>query len=355
MAAAHKVLIVDDEPDLLDFYAELLRVLPSHPQVLTANTGARAMALLESEAFSLLLTDLNMPKMDGFQVLLTVRRNYPDMRTVVITGMADEEYRARAYGIGADLYLEKPQSKQELKNFTDCIEGILSRVDEAGFRGVQSKNLVDLVQMESLSQSSSLLRVLQTGREGKIWIQNGEVIDAEAGDLAGEPAFKRIMGWRSGSFEILPPDPAHERRIHTATQNLLLNFAQWTDEAKAESGDGGDAGETSAAEMPEVFKAVTRIEGVQSVLTRAGSEKPTSWGLEEADRHVEWSAAFLKLADALGQNLSAGPLRIALATTGKQKLAMQQRNENFLMLGLHPETSNREAAGILQRVAGEWT
>lgn len=349
MASEPKVLIVDDEPDLLDIYSRILRVLPSRPQIHTATTGARAMALLDSEDFSLLLTDLNMPKMDGFQVLAAVRRNYPGLRTAVITGMADPQYRARAYAIGVDLYLEKPQSRQEMKIFTDCIEGILDRVDGAGFRGVQSKNLVDLVQMESLSQSSSLLRVRQTGREGCIWIRDGEVIDAETGDQTGEQAFQEIMRWRSGSFEILPPAPERPCRIKTATQNLLLNFAQWSDESVAET-----PAETGGEKLPEIFRAVTRMEGVQSILTRAGREKPLSWGVEEVEQCAEWNEALWKLGQELGEKLSAGPLRIAVSATATQKMAAQLRGEHLLVLGLDPELSNREATGLLQRVGGDW-
>ncbi len=349
MASKHKVLIVDDEQVLLDLYAELVRALPSHPEVHTATSGARALALLESDDFSLLLTDLHMPKMDGFQILLMARRNYPALRTAVVTGMADQEYRTRAYSIGADLYIEKPQSRQELKLFIDCIEGLLDKEEGGGFRGVQNKNLVDLVQMESLSHSSSLLRVLQSGREGRIWILDGEVIDAETDDLTGEPAFKRIMGWRRGSFEILPPESGRERRIGISTQSLLLDFAQWTDEKTEATKLGGHEEETN------VLKAITQIRGVQSVLMRAGKGKPESWGLEEVERHSEVGGALIEMATELGQKLSAGPLRRAIAGTPTRKLVMRQRNDRFMLLGLTADTTNEEAGHILQRVSGEWS
>lgn len=349
MAPKHKVLIVDDEQVLLELYAELVRALPSKPEVHTATSGARALALLESDDFSLLLTDLHMPKMDGFQILLMVRRNYPALRTAVVTGMVDQEYRTRAYSIGADLYIEKPQSRQELKLFTDCIEGLLDREDSGGFRGVQNKNLVDLVQMESLSHSSSLLRVLQGGREGRIWIANGEVIDAETDDLTGELAFKRIMGWRRGSFEILPPQPDRARRIATSTQSLLLDFAQWADEAKEAVRQG------NREEATNVLKAITQIKGVQSVLIRVGKAKPESWGLEEVDRHTEVGDTLIDMAAEIGQKLSAGPLQHAIAGTLTRKLVMRQREDKLTLLGVGADTSNGEASQILQRVSGEWS
>src|SRR2546422_7908877 len=64
-----KILILDDDQDLLDSYRELLARVPSRPDVHVANSATRAFAMLESEPFALLITDLRMPKIDGFQVL----------------------------------------------------------------------------------------------------------------------------------------------------------------------------------------------------------------------------------------------------------------------------------------------
>ena len=65
MSARDKILLLDDDQDLLELYREMLARLPSGPEIHTATSGARAIALLESESFSLLISDLNMPKMDG--------------------------------------------------------------------------------------------------------------------------------------------------------------------------------------------------------------------------------------------------------------------------------------------------
>ena len=72
--ARSKILLVDDDQDFLELYWEILKRLPSGPEVHTASSGARALALLESEPFNLLIVDLNMPKMDGLQVIAIARR-----------------------------------------------------------------------------------------------------------------------------------------------------------------------------------------------------------------------------------------------------------------------------------------
>ena len=59
MDTRQKVLLVDDEPDLLQMYGQILTQLPSKPEIRTASSGSRAMAMLESEPYRLLISDLN--------------------------------------------------------------------------------------------------------------------------------------------------------------------------------------------------------------------------------------------------------------------------------------------------------
>src|SRR5204862_5233433 len=166
----HKILILDDDPAVLDLYKEWLSQLPSKPEIHTANSGARAIALLDAEPFRLLICDLKMPKMDGLQVLSIVRRRFPELRTVVITGVQDEEFRSRAYALGVDLFWLKPDTQQNMEMFLQCIESLLGRESEggSGFRGVHSKGLIALIQMECLSQSSTVLRIIRGSQVGRI-------------------------------------------------------------------------------------------------------------------------------------------------------------------------------------------
>src|SRR5437773_4222412 len=125
MSTRPKLLLLDDDEFLLQVYQGILARLPSQPSIHVATSGGRAIALLESEPFNLLISDLNMPKMDGLQVLSIVRRKFPHLRTVVLTSVMEEQFRARAYAIGVDLFLQKPSTSQEISMFLDCIESLL--------------------------------------------------------------------------------------------------------------------------------------------------------------------------------------------------------------------------------------
>src|SRR4051794_5081835 len=256
MVARKSILILDDEHDLLEIYQEILSRLPSLPTIHTADNGARALALLESEPFSLLLMDLRMPHMDGFQVLAVVRRKFPALRVAVITGAQDKQFRARAYAMGVDLYIEKPKTGREIINFVDCIESLLERESQGGFRGVQSKTLVDIIQLECLTQSSVILRVTCASGEGKLWIQRGEIIDASVGELLGKEAFAEMLSWKAGNFEILPSELPRPRTIFESYEGLLMETAQAMDEA----------GTSAPNAQLQGVAAFSRFKGVQFAL-----------------------------------------------------------------------------------------
>jgi len=192
MGTRHKVLLLDDDVDLLDMYRQLLTQLPSQPEIYTATNGPRAMAMLEAEPFRLLICDLKMPKMDGLQVLSIVRRKHPELRTVALTSVADEQFRSRAYALGVDLFWYKPATEQEIKMFLECLESLLGRETENGFRGVQSKSLVDIIQLECISQSSSVLRITNGGQTGKIWIHEYSMARPTTGTSVWNLLFKLI-------------------------------------------------------------------------------------------------------------------------------------------------------------------
>jgi CheY-like chemotaxis protein len=311
MASGHKLLLLDDDEQMLELYQELLQQLPSQPEVTVSNSGARAIALLETEPFGLLITDLRMPKMDGLQVLAIVRRKYPQLRIIVLTGVVDEEYRSRAYALGVDLFWQKPASPEEFAMFKDCIESLLGREGgtEGGFRGMQSKSLVDLIQLECLSQSSSVLRISQGASTGKIWIKEGEIIDAVAGDFTGEEAFREILSWKTGNFEILPAEPDHVRTITNSSQGLLLDSAQAMDEWRGQQA-GAPADASAPAPANSALAALARFEGVEFVLTMPRDEKLAceSWGLENIEQTAAWARETQKRLRELGEKIGAGAL-----------------------------------------------
>jgi len=350
MVSTYKILLLDDDPDLLDMYREILSQLPSRPEVHTASSGARAMAMLEAEPFRLLISDLKMPKMDGLQVLSIVRRKYPQLRTVVLTSVMDEQFRSRVYALGVDLFWHKPGTDQEIKMFLECLESLLGRENEGGFRGVQSKSLVDIIQLECISQSSSVLRISNGQFSGKIWIQDGEVTDAEAGELRGEPAFHKILSWRTGNFETLSAEPSRPRTIFKSYNGLLLESAQAMDESRNEK--DAHAGGPSAVSPLARLSQVEGIEFVLTINTADGTQQAR--GLESPERMATWSRKNTDRFRALGDRLQAGPLEQIYALGPQRHVALAHQGDTEFCVGWHASMTVDEIREMMKKVLALW-
>ena len=357
MASQNKILMLDDDQALLDLYQEVLKELPSKPEVIISNSGARAIALLEAERFTLLITDLRMPKMDGLQVLAIVRRKFPELRIIALTGIMDEEYRSRAYAMGVELFWQKPSSTEEMNLFKDCVESLLGREAAGlGFRGVQSKSLMDLIQMECLAQSSAVLRISQGAIEGKIWISSGDIVDASTSNMSGEDAFKEIFSWKGGNFEILPHEPDRPRTIETSYQNLLLTASQEIDEALTNH-PATEATAEAAATPSSGLAALARFEGVEFVLTTTcdGKKAAESWGVENAGPVAEWVRDAYPRLRALGEKLEAGALDNVQATGLQRYVTMTGTPENALLyVGFKRTLEPEQVQQTMKLIFAKW-
>jgi len=344
----HKILLLDDDQDLLDLYKEILSQLPSRPEVCTSLTGARAMAMLEAEPFSILVCDLNMPKMDGLQVLSIVRRKFPQLRTVVLTAVPDEQFRSRVYALGVDLYWQKPSSQAEIKMFVDCLESLLGRDEQQLFRGVQNKNLVDIIQLECISQNSTVLKITNGPFDGKIWIETGELVDAAAGELQGEAAFQKILSWKTGAFEYLAAEPGRERTIFKSYNALLLETVQAFDEAQGSSSSGDPAAAPNGNSPLEI---VTRMDGVEfAVKLESSGSKCESRGTENSAAVSAWAVQTLGQFRELGDQLRVGSLEQIAGVGSERNVALGGEGNAQLCVGWTPKLSPAEIHAAMKKI-----
>ncbi|MCG6948021.1 MAG: response regulator [Acidobacteria bacterium] len=101
-----KVLLVDDEEEFVDTLAERMR--NRGMEVSTSNSGKDALDLIDSDSFDVVVLDLQMPGMDGIEVLERIKQRRPDIQVVLLTGHATVEKGVEAMKQGALEFLEKP-------------------------------------------------------------------------------------------------------------------------------------------------------------------------------------------------------------------------------------------------------
>ncbi|MBW1975743.1 MAG: response regulator [Deltaproteobacteria bacterium] len=107
-----KVLLVDDEKEFVDALRERLEIrdLPSG----VAYNGEQALQIVEDEIPDVIVLDLKMPGIDGMEVLKRVRKAYPQVQVIILTGHGSEKDEEEARRLGAFEYLQKPVDIDEL-------------------------------------------------------------------------------------------------------------------------------------------------------------------------------------------------------------------------------------------------
>lgn len=107
------ILIVDDEEDIISFLERILRVKYT---IYKAENGLEALEVLKNEAIQLVVSDVMMPEMDGFQLCKSIKQSIELSHIPVILLTAKNTIQAKVEGLelGADAYIEKPFSKEHL-------------------------------------------------------------------------------------------------------------------------------------------------------------------------------------------------------------------------------------------------
>jgi CheY-like chemotaxis protein len=111
------ILVVDDEEIMRNLLDKMLSL--EGYNILTAVDGQDALDVVANEKVDLVVTDMKMPRMDGFELLKNLRNNYPDIGVVIMTGFGDTYTLKDALLLGADEYLSKPFKRLELLNVVE--------------------------------------------------------------------------------------------------------------------------------------------------------------------------------------------------------------------------------------------
>jgi CheY-like chemotaxis protein len=117
-----RILVIDDDKDLLVIIEHAL-VTIGH-SVATANNGVAAEKLFRSEVFDLIITDIVMPEREGLETIILLRREFPHIPVIAITGTQKNSilYLGIATRLGARRVLEKPFTRKAL---LDAVASVL--------------------------------------------------------------------------------------------------------------------------------------------------------------------------------------------------------------------------------------
>lgn len=233
--AGYEVLIIDDDPAQHLIIGEYLRL--AGYEVTSAENGEQGLKMLGEHIPDLILLDVQMPGLDGFQVIQKIRENAANQNISVLflTALDRQNLKIKGLELGADDFITKPCDRAEL---LARINAVLRRSGRTrSLEGVMEGNLTDvgisdLLQSMELSMKTATIRIKDLDAE--IVIKNGELLHVRKGAFKDYQALLRIFllerGYFSTQFNEIPAGitPGKPQSL----TSVLMNVANDVDEIK---------------------------------------------------------------------------------------------------------------------------
>ncbi|PID57389.1 hypothetical protein CSB45_07650 [candidate division KSB3 bacterium] len=228
---AQRILIADDDEKVLDLLQSSLQ--KSGYEVALATNGVDALELAKKENPDLILADVAMPEMDGFELCRHVRENsaIEHIPYIFLTAKSELHDKVKGLNLGADDYISKPFHITEV---TARINAILQRVTQLSQQASEAEDselqgnlkqmqMAELLQTLAMSQKSGGLKLVNSSQKiGKIFFEHGNIVQASLDRHNGEEAVYRILMWDEGFFRFDSSDSSHDPPIEKNMNSLLM-------------------------------------------------------------------------------------------------------------------------------------
>ena len=321
-----KVLIVDDDQEMLLSLEEGLSKYDETFSILTAEDGLDAVEELKDSTISLVVTDLKMPKMNGFSLLSHIMEHYPEIPVIIITGYSTSEMEKLARKGGAIGYIAKPFMIDDLAK--RIVTSLRREADGGTLHSVSSGIFLQLMEMEEKTCTVRLIEK-SSGKQGILFFLEGQLLDARCDSLRGEAAAYEIFSWDDVSLSIQNACPQKERRIHRDLQAILLDAMCLKDELRRLG-----KGATPRKKGPSTKKEKTKpVERVKQLLKKEGGE---GYGVEDVYEDNSWES-FVKGIKRLGAAFQAGAFRVAYIDRGESRDFILLPGESVTVIAVNPK------------------
>ena len=223
-----QILFVDDDRILRHLIQKKLDKYKNTFTVLTAEDGLDAVKKLAEHTISLVVTDLQMPQMDGFALMAHLSEKYADIPVIVQTGHSTPKSKRVVLERGASGYIEKPFKVEQL---TEKIIDTLKKESEGGI--LQTIPLEMFIQLIEMEQKTCTIRVVEkkTGELGVLFFRDGDLMEARIGGRHGKQTAYEIFAWDEVTLSIQDDCAIKDKRIDEDLQAILFDAMRLKDEA----------------------------------------------------------------------------------------------------------------------------
>ncbi len=223
-----KVLIVDDDAVSRGLLSRVMKPYAKDFEILTAQNGQEAADMMTRQTIDLIISDLEMPEMDGFQLLQYIDQNYPGTPVFIMTAFGAENTKKKVKTMGGLKYFEKPLNMDIL---TDAIYEQLNSGAEGQISGISLASFLQLLEME---KKTCTIKVHSQDKTGDMYFKSGELINAVTDDLKGDDAACELMTWDKIQIEVEGICRKRDQNIKQPLMNILMEGLKIKDEKESE-------------------------------------------------------------------------------------------------------------------------
>jgi len=261
--------------------------------VTTAANGAKAIAYLTDSPVDLVVTDLKMPILDGFELLAHMGSHHPHLPVIVMTAFGTPDIEKRIDTLGALLYIEKPLDFKVLAGKIN--EGL-----SASSRGyINNMNLASFLQLIEMEKKTCTLLIKENDKQGTLFFSKGVLLDAEIGDLSGTDAAYEIVCWKNAEIEINNVCKKKEKKINFTLHHIFMEGFLRKDE-KARDELAGRRTDKEAIKEKSAEKTITQDAGEGTSPDAATSDKTNSKAKEINNMGIQDKLKELASIDGFG-------------------------------------------------------
>jgi CheY-like chemotaxis protein/predicted regulator of Ras-like GTPase activity (Roadblock/LC7/MglB family) len=256
------VLLVDDEKNFLLSLADMLKDNEDEFSIKTAVNGKLAAAIIDSGNIDLVVTDLNMPEMDGFELMAHISQFNSELPVIAMTAYGTPEMESRLRNMGAFQYIEKPI------DFDSLLRKIKDGLKAGSTKGhVAGISLPSFMQLLELDKKTCTLHIKSGKRRGDMYFKQGELISARTGKLTGQDAAFEIINWDNAEIEIenICKFDEDKRDINVPMGFLLIESARVKDESNRPAVDEDGEEKPVPKEEPSEAQIATAAVDVDSL------------------------------------------------------------------------------------------
>jgi len=327
------VLIVDDDRDDLAMVVNAFRSLSEgHWQVHTATGMGEALQHIKPGKIQLLVLAVNSPVSDVSLWLSSLGQPPTHLKRVVMAATPTAENRAASLAAGADLFIEKPVSPEGLKVvFVDLSKLTGWALPPSVLSGSPGVSVADLIQMECLARNSSILELFHEQSLGRIYIEEGQLIHAVCGELAGERALNKLFTL-TGTFELHDFEPPPERTLNRTWEVLLGEATRQRDSLNARTPSG-----SAAASDAEALATNPAGQAAEMLICSGTGEVLYHWQCPTVAARLTLLQAVLVRAEKLIPEIQLGKLdRLEIQLTAGRAV-LQPRADRLIFVRLGSE------------------